>query len=562
MKFLMKFFIYLLFLAVGVFSQNLVKNGDMEYGEGSWNVWTSPEGGGRCSWEVDKGFGTEGSIGLRVSIEKIGKLDWHIQAQAPRWLAEKGKWYRLSYKVRSEGGGKVHTAIQGGPPSWEYVSGKTVEPGTEWQTEGFKFQAHSQGFGQVRIHFYLQKKATYFLDDLVIQEIPAPDSLWYQNAEARIDSIRKSEVELRFLDAKGDPVSDTEVEVILKKHHFGFGTALNFNEHPYLEWYKEKAAELFWEGVIENDFKWPEYERREGELNRDRILEYQEFAKERGWKFRGHALAWPIEKYGYENHWARKDCETYKGALKNRITRELKEYAQLFSEYDVWNEPLHERAILERCGEGILDSAFHWAHRADSSALLYINDYGIISGEETDNFVNFIQKKLKAGVPIHGVGVQGHFFSEGMNPALVKEKLDKLGALGLKLKITELDMGSYDRGRQSSDEEQADFYEKMIRTAFSHPAVDGLLLWGFWDDKHWLQKGGIIDRAREERPAWKRIQKLWDDWSTHLKLTTDEEGKVNYCGFKGQYLVKMGKSSFAFSAENEKTKEVFTVSPH
>ena len=48
--------------------------------------------------------------------------------------------------------------------------------------------------------------------------------------------------------------------------------------------------------------------------------------------------------------------------------------------------------------------------------------------------------------------------------------------------MTELDVQAQDENRR------ADFYENALRSFYGHPAVEGILFWGFWDQAHW--KGG------------------------------------------------------------------------
>jgi endo-1,4-beta-xylanase len=65
--------------------------------------------------------------------------------------------------------------------------------------------------------------------------------------------------------------------------------------------------------------------------------------------------------------------------------------------------------------------------------------------------------------------------------------------VGVPLWATELDVMSTDENKR------ADFYEKALRTLYAHPAVEGILFWGFWDQSHWrgdkaaLVKGDNLD---------------------------------------------------------------------
>lgn len=83
--------------------------------------------------------------------------------------------------------------------------------------------------------------------------------------------------------------------------------------------------------------------------------------------------------------------------------------------WDVINEPFDDSGNFRRSiwynnfGESYIAEAFKLAHAADPSAKLYINDYNIesISAKSTAMY-NLVKKLKNEGVPIHGVGIQGH----------------------------------------------------------------------------------------------------------------------------------------------------------
>jgi endo-1,4-beta-xylanase len=530
-------FVFILVLSSIAFSENKLSNGHMEFGDGGWYLWVNPDGKGKASMKIKQGYGTQGSIGARVQVDAVDATNWHVQFQVPDWIAEKGKNYRLSYKARSEAKKIIHTAIMGGAPGWEYVDGADAPLNNSWQEFSQEFEAHRGGFKQMRVHLFLTQKGVYYFDDFYIEEVAPPDTIWYSEADSRIEQIRKGDFKIKVTDKEGNPLINQKLKVKLSRHAFPFGTALNLNVDSDEErWYRKTATDLFWEGVTENAFKWPEYEHKKNKPNRKYLKEYTDFALKHGWTLRGHALEWGIEKYGFDQHWARQgSCEEYRKHLKNRIDRDLKEYKGLFQEYDVWNEVFHEPAIFNRCGWDLLDSSFHWAHRADPTAVLYVNEYQVVSSGGTETYFEIIKGLLDRGVPVQGIGVQCHFNGKKIIPALIKSRLDRLGELGLPIKVTEFDIGDHIEGLGVSEEEQAILMERFIRTAFSHPKVQGLLFWGFWDNRHWLKNGGIFRADRSPKPAVAAIKKLWSGWSTQKEIQTDSQGFAEFRGFFGTY---------------------------
>ena len=59
-----------------------------------------------------------------------------------------------------------------------------------------------------------------------------------------------------------------------------------------------------------------------------------------------------------------------------------------------------------------------------------------------------------------------------------QRRLDTLAEAGVPVWVTELDVNMDDY----SDCAQA--YEDLLRTMFSHPVVEGIIMWGFWDEDH------------------------------------------------------------------------------
>lgn len=96
---------------------------------------------------------------------------------------------------------------------------------------------------------------------------------------------------------------------------------------------------------------------------------------------------------------------------------------QLYA-WDVVNEAFDDSGNLRRSiwyntfGESYIGEAFKLAHAADSSVNLYINDYNIEYNNAKSNALYNLVKKLKGqGIPIHGVGFQGHFIIGQVPPS-------------------------------------------------------------------------------------------------------------------------------------------------
>ncbi|MDR1759836.1 MAG: endo-1,4-beta-xylanase [Fibrobacter sp.] len=534
---------FLLFLFLGIFSaasaQNILSNGNMEYGDGGWYLWNNPDGPADVVSEIAvPGKGVNNSQGAVITIRKKPKAWWGLQLQPPKFLAD-STFYTLQFKAK--GSGNLGMAVQGGPPDYRQKESGIVSLTPEWKTYSLLFLADQKGYGLNNVVFQLGYiTGTVSIDDVEILPAQTADSSWYSNADARIDSLRK----VAFT-VPAKPGEKVTVELI--RHAFPFGTALALydSKDSVEKWYRRTAAKYFWAGVNENLFKWPEYEPKKNKPKRKEMQEYLDFAKENGWDFRAHTLIWGHQGYGFDKHWSvQGSCKDIEKNIKNRIERDLKEYRGKIKEYDVWNEPFHEAFLFEKCGWHSLDSAFVWAHRADPDAKLYINEYNVVAAGETDLYYEIIKGLLDRKIPIHGIGVQGHFQTRPVLPSIIKSRLDKLGSLGLPVKITELDFGSSDYGLHISEKEQAEYYEMFIKTAFSHPAVAGIMLWGFWDNRHWIKNGGIIAADGRAKPAADTIYKLWHEiWTTKETAAAGNDGLAHFRGFPGKYKITAGNKT-------------------
>lgn len=526
------------------FSQNIMNNGNLEYGDGGWYVWNNEKDPSVIEQKLGTpGIGVDKSQGSMVSIKKKPKTWWSLQLQPPKFLAD-STFYTLKFKAKiANGSGPIVAIVQGGPPDYRQKESASYELTKEWKEYSMTFLADQKGYGLNNVTFQLgHAKGDIYVDDVEVVPVEGVnDMTWYNAADARIDSLRKKDFSI-----KATPNADVKVELVRHDYPFGTALALYDSKDSVEKWYRKTANKYFWYGVPENQFKWPEYEPKKGKLKKREFKEYLDYVKDNGWGFRAHTLVWGHQGYGFDKHFSNQgSCKEIGQKIKARIDRDLKEYKGQIVEYDVWNEVFHEAFIFDKCGWGLLDSAHIWAHKADPTAKLFINEYNVISAGETDRLYEIVKGMLARKVPVHGIGVQCHFNARPVVPGLVKERLDKLASLGLPIKVTELDFGTWENGMDFSEEEQAKRYELFIRSAFSHPAVEGILLWGFWDGRHWIKNGGIIAMDGREKPAAKTIYKLWHEtWTTKGTFKADANGDVKFRGFPGKYKVTInGKTS-------------------
>jgi len=325
-------------------------------------------------------------------------------------------------------------------------------------------------------------------------------------------------------------------------HEFWFGTAIStaaFSgrmDPKVQEQYLRILKDNFNSAVHENALKWYSTGRRPGEpdyADADRILEWCEA---NGIRMRGHCIFWAVDRYVQD--WVKGlDDAALRQAVGRRAGELTARYAGRILEYDVNNEMLHGHYYEQRLGRDIRVQMFRWAQQGDPTARLYVNDYNILSGGDVAAYERQIEELIEAGAPVGGIGCQGHFGPQ-IDMRQVKDALDRLARFGLPIRITEFDINTNDEARK------ARLLEEFYTTCFAHPAVDGILMWGFWEGAHWRPKAALWKRDFSPTPAARAYRNLvFNRWWTRWEGRADSDGICRVPAFYGRHQVQAdGKS--------------------
>jgi endo-1,4-beta-xylanase len=353
------------------------------------------------------------------------------------------------------------------------------------------------------------------------------------------------------------------VKVTVKQieHEFCFGTAIStkvfvgkissMDRQKYLELLKAN----FNCAVHENALKW-----YSTEPQRDLIMYYAsdtilKWSEDNELKMRGHCVYWSKDRY--VQPWLKLLDDTQLHArLKQRAFDLLIRYKGRIAEYDVNNEMLHGDYYKKRFGNSIRHRMFQWCKDADPSAILYVNDYGILNGKALNSYEKQIESFLKAGVPIGGIGLQGHFDGSGVNAAKIRYALDRLARFNLPIKITEFDINTND------EDLKAKGLAELYKTAFGHPAVEGILMWGFWEGAHWIPHAALWKKDWTPTKAAKVYRDLvYNQWWTQYDGMTDEQGICQVRVFYGLHEVSIDGSEpmIVWIGKNEGSKTITKI---
>jgi GH35 family endo-1,4-beta-xylanase len=313
--------------------------------------------------------------------------------------------------------------------------------------------------------------------------------------------------------------------------------------------YQQVFLENFNSAVTENALKWLSMEPRRGEDSYATVNAILAWTDAHGIPLRGHNIYWGIEKF--VPAWLKSlDDATLRQSLEARGRDIGRRYRGRFAEYDLNNEMIHGNYYATRLGSGITKEMAGWVRAEDPAAVLYLNDYDITTGRRLDDYVAHIRDLLAQGVPIGGIGVQGHLHAETFDRAALRRSLDTLAQFNLPIRITEFNVpGQRSRFYENRDavmtpeeevrtaRELTDFY----RICFSHPAVTGILMWGFWEGANWIPQSSLYRRDWTPTPAGLAYRDLvLKEWWSRWEGEVDEAGRFEAPCYFGTYQVTAG----------------------
>jgi endo-1,4-beta-xylanase len=221
----------------------------------------------------------------------------------------------------------------------------------------------------------------------------------------------------------------------------------------------------------------------------DRIVE---FAEANRMAVHGHALVWHRQLPA----WVTEAMTPHElaSAMALHIRDLVGRYRGRVASWDVVNEAaadgggLRDTLFLRKLGVGYIAAAFRLAHAADPTAQLYYNDYGAEGrGSKADAVHALVRDLADEGVPIHGVGLQMHLDAAASPPpAQVAANVRRLAALGLTVRVSEMDVRIRNLRRRDALEVQAAVYRDILRACVHAPGFAGVTFWGVADPYSWI----------------------------------------------------------------------------
>ena len=250
--------------------------------------------------------------------------------------------------------------------------------------------------------------------------------------------------------------------VLASRLNINFGTpAIESRFTKGTVWFRDTLVSEYNMTNTENALKMNVCEPRQGVFDFTLADTIMNFARDNNKKSKGHVLVYHIptpywlylrtnpnstNKFSREELMAivKRHIDSVVGHFKGRILEWDVVNETIADSFTVGQSPLKHTFYQQIIGDDYIDSAFVWAHRADPSAYLYLNDY---SGEylgswekaKSDSIYTFVKGLLARGIPIHGVGMECHI-GDYADASLFNSNIKRLGALGLRVSLTETDI--------------------------------------------------------------------------------------------------------------------------
>ena len=270
------------------------------------------------------------------------------------------------------------------------------------------------------------------------------------------------------------------------------GTAVDMTALANDAEYRNAIAREFNSVTPENVMKWETVEPQQGVTDYTDADALVRFARAHHQAVRGHTLVWHNQLPGWLTSGTFTN-EELEAILRRHIFEEAGHFRGRIFAWDVVNEAFNEDGTLRdtiwlrALGPGYIAKAFRWAHQADPHAKLYYNDYNLESiGPKSDAALALVQSLKAQGVPIDGVGFQGHLGIQYPYPDTFGANLQRFAAAGVDVAITEADVRMVLPVTPEKLATQATYFGNMMRSCVAVRRCVSFTLWGFTDRYSWV----------------------------------------------------------------------------
>ena len=302
--------------------------------------------------------------------------------------------------------------------------------------------------------------------------------------------------------------------------------------------------------VAENCMKCEVIHPKEGVYDFTLADQFVNKARAAGLKVLGHCLIWHSQCapwFHYDEQGNLVSPEVLKQRMREHIYTVVNHFKGRVQAWDVVNEAFEDDGTLRKSlfyqilGEDYIPLAFRYAHEADPSAELYINDYSMNKASKVEGVARFFAPLIRQGLPVTAIGMQGHMVLEGNNYVEEYEhSIQTIRALGVKTFFSEVDLSVLPN--------PYGFAGANVSDRFAYrPEVDP------------YRDGLTADKQREVQDFWVRFFQM-------LTRHRDDILRVNFwclsdaCSWRNDFPIK-GRTDYAtlFDRQGQPKPEVQAV---
>ena len=234
--------------------------------------------------------------------------------------------------------------------------------------------------------------------------------------------------------------------------------------------------------------------------------------------------------------------------------------------------PYRQSRHFKLCGDEFIAKAFEFAREADPNALLFYNDYNECDPGKRDRIYDMVKKMKDAGVPIDGIGMQGHYNVYGPTEEDIDAAITKYATIVKHIHVTELDirmnteMGGQLRFSRGEAKPVAGYMNTLLTDQYNrifkifrkhHDVIDCVTLWNLGDRDSWL---GVNNHPLPFDENYKPKQAYYAIKNFDAKLDNaqpKEDFVPNPCNQPGQQYPMVNSEGYArFRVEAPDAKSV------
>jgi len=304
--------------------------------------------------------------------------------------------------------------------------------------------------------------------------------------------------------------------------------------------------------TLENDMKWERVHPDSEQWVWDYTDQFVELGEQHKMFMVGHVLVWHSQTPAWvfrDDNGKPAPRELLLARMKNHIDTLAGRYRDRVHAWDVVNEAVDEdegwrqSPWLKQIGPDFVEHAFYYAREAAPNAHLMYNDYNMHNPGKRQFVADMVKRFKQTGVPIDGVGMQGHVGLGYPDITEFEKSIEAFAAAGVAVHITELDvdvlptawehigaeisnnfaysdeLNPYPNGLPAKVEAQlAQRYAEWFTLFLKHrDSIARVTLWGTGDSESWKNNFPVrgrsnypllFDRNYQRKPAYHSLAAL------------------------------------------------------